>query len=103
MVFLMLLAMQLYIYPLLLARQELEVLEVAREAFIEVLRNPIDSFVLLAWIFILTVVCTALGGPVFLLLFSLIAVLQSMALRVFRIHRGEIPPSKLKIDDERGR
>ena len=102
-IFLVLLAMQIYLFPLLVARQQLSAVEIAREAFIEVLRNPIDSLVLVAWIFILTVICTALGGPVLIILFSLIAILQSMALRVFRIQRGEIPPAKLNIDEEKGR
>lgn len=93
-IFLLLLAMQLYLFPLLLARPELEPHQVFVAAFWEVIARPLDSYLLLSWLLVITIVCIALGGPVLLLLFSLIAVVQMMNLRIIRIARGEITPAK---------
>ena len=91
-IFLLLLAMQLYLFPLLLARPELSPRSLFIAAFWEVVARPVDSYLLLAWLFIVAAICTALGGPVLLVLFSLIAVVQMMNLRILRIARGEITP-----------
>ncbi|MCA9982969.1 MAG: DUF624 domain-containing protein [Anaerolineales bacterium] len=95
-VLLLLLAMQLYLFPLLLARPELSTRDLFVAAFWEVIAQPRDSFLLLAWIFIIAAICIALGGPVLLVLFSLIAVIQMMNLRIIRIARGEITPVEPK-------
>ena len=88
------LGMQLYLFPLRLAYPTETVWRIFQRAFLLVLARPMDSMLLISWLFILTVVCFALGGPVLLLLFSAIAVVQTFALRVIRVDRGEIPQSK---------
>ena len=55
-----------------------------------------DSILLVTWLLILTAVCLVLAGPVLLLLFSAIALIQTFALRFIRIERGEIPIAKAK-------
>ena len=89
------LGMQIYLFPLRLAYPEEPVLKIFRRAFFLVLDRPMDSLMLVTWFIILTVVCMALGGPILLLLFSAMALIQTFALRVIRIQRGEIPPAKV--------
>ena len=88
------LGMQVYLFPLQLVYPSESPARIFRRAFFLVLARPMDSMLLVSWFLILTVVCLALGGPVFLLLFSALALVQSFALRVIRIQRGEIPPAK---------
>ena len=94
-IFLLLLAMQLYLYPLMLARPQANSQQIFVAAFWEVVARPMDSYLVLCWLFILAVVCTTLGGPILLVLFSLIAVVQMINLRAARIARGEIPPDEI--------
>ena len=98
-IFLALLAMQLYLYPLFINSPQASVGEIFRSAFFYVLAHPVDSYVLISWLFILTVLCVGLGGPVLLLLFSLLAVIQTIALRMIRISRGELPPDKVDVEN----
>lgn len=56
-----------------------------------VITKPMDSVLLVTWLIILTAVCFTLAGPVLFLLFSAIALVQTFALRIIRIERGEIP------------
>ena len=84
------LGMQLYLFPLRFAYPTESVGSIFRRAFLQVLAKPMDSMLLVSWLFILTAVCFTLGGPVLLLLFSAMALVQTFALRVFRIERGEI-------------
>ena len=94
------LGMQIYLFPLRLAYPSESAGAIFRRAFFWVLAKPMESILLVSWLLILTVVCTALGGPVFFLLFSAMALVQTFALRVFRIERGEIPPAKAKVEDQ---
>ena len=93
------LGMQIYLFPLRLAYPNEGVGAIFRRAFFLVLTKPMDSMLLVSWLLILTVVCSALGGPVFLLLFSAMALIQTFALRIIRIERGEIPAAKTHIED----
>lgn len=93
------LGMQVYLFPLCLAYPSESIGAIFRRAFLLVLTKPMDSMLLVTWLLILTVVCLALGGPVLFLLFSAMALVQTIALRVIRIERGEIPPSKTQIED----
>jgi len=90
------LGMQLYLFPLRLAYPTESVRSIFRRAFLLVLARPIDSMLLVTWLLILMVVCFALGGPVLLLLFSAMALVQTFALRVIRIEHGEISGDKAK-------
>ena len=92
--FLTFLGMQIYLFPLRLAYPAESAVEIFRRSFFLVIARPLDSMLLVVWFLILTVVCTALGGPILLLLFSAMALIQTFALRVIRIQRGEIPPAK---------
>lgn len=82
---------QLYLVPLMVVRPELGVLGVAKHALLTTISAPLDSALLVVWLLTLSVVCVLLAGPVLLLLFSMLAVTQTMALRILRIQRGEIP------------
>jgi uncharacterized membrane protein YesL len=93
------LGMQLYLFPLRLAYPTESVKGIFQRAFLLVLAKPMDSILLVTWLLILTVVCLALGGPVLFLLFSAMALVQTFALRVIRIERGEIPASKAQVED----
>ena len=89
------LGMQIYLFPLRLAYPTESAIDIFRRAFFLVLARPMDSLLLVSWFIILTVVCIALGGPILLLLFSAMALIQTFALRVIRIQRGEIPAAKV--------
>ncbi|MCA9899032.1 MAG: DUF624 domain-containing protein [Ardenticatenaceae bacterium] len=83
--------MQLYLFPLRLAYPEESVWSIFRRAFFLVITRPMDTVLLVTWLLILTAVCLTLAGPVLFLLFSTIALVQTFALRIIRIERGEIP------------
>ena len=87
------LAMQLYLFPLLIVSPELSLGSITRRAFILVLLEPLETFMMLIWLMLLTALCIALAGPVLLLLFSALAIIQSLMLRTIRIDLGEIPAS----------
>lgn len=89
------LGMQMYLFPLRLAYPLESTRAIFRRAFFLVLAKPMDSALLVTWLLILTVACMTLGGPVFFLLFSAMALVQTNALRVIRIERGEIPAAKV--------
>ena len=89
--------MQLYLFPLRLAFPSEHMGQIFRRAFFQVLAKPMDSIMLVIWLLMLTIVCVSLGGPVLLLLFSAIGLVQTYALRVFRIERGELPKPKVKL------
>ena len=65
-----------------------------RRAFFLTLSYPLDTAMLLIWLILLIAVCVSLAGPVLFVLFALLALIQSIALRFIRIQRGEIPPDK---------
>lgn len=93
-------SMQLYLFPLRIVYPNEGVGSILRRAFLWVLAKPMDSILLVTWLLILTVVCLTLGGPVLFVLFSAMALVQTYALRVFRIERGEISGAKVPYEDE---
>lgn len=88
------LAMQLYLFPLLVVSPELSLRQIVWKAFLIVLSEPLESFMMLIWLILLTVICIVLAGPVLLLLFAVLGLIQSMMLRAVRIKWKEIPPAK---------
>lgn len=102
-VLLVLVGMQLYLFPALLSYPDDQISQLFRRAFFITLSHPLDTIMLLIWLAIVGALSTILAGPVFLILFAFFAVVRSMALRFIRITRGEIPPAKADIqaDDER--
>lgn len=91
------LGVQLYTFPLLIVFPERPVFQLIRRAFYYFVAYPLYSLLLVAWLLILTFVCVLLAGPVLLVLFSLLALVQTMSLRLLRVGEGEIePPSQLK-------
>lgn len=91
------LGVQLYTFPLLILFPQQPLPQLIRRAFLYFLKYPFYTLLLVAWLIILTFVCTLLAGPVFLVLFSLLAVVQTMSLRVLRVSEGEVEPAA--VDD----
>jgi len=87
-------AMQLYLFPLLIVYEERSLRDVLRLAFALVLSYPLQSFLLVFVMTVALVASIALAGPVLLLLFSFLALFQTVALRIIRIEQREIPPAK---------
>lgn len=85
------LAMQLYLFPLLIVSQEETIWSIIRRSFFLVLGYPLDSLMLVIWLLLLTAISVVLAGPALFLLFSAVALIQTMILRIIRIARGEIP------------
>jgi uncharacterized membrane protein YesL len=81
---------QLYVYPLLLQRPGSRPWEVMREALLMALGYPLSSLSLLVTVLVLLIAAVALAGPVLLVFFSAIAMLQTVALRQIVIQRGEL-------------
>lgn len=92
---------QLYLFPLLIVAPEASPLVLARRALFTAIGNPLTSILLLVWLLMVVVVCVVLAGPVLLVLFALLAVTQTIALRFVRIQRGEIEPAIIQADDRR--
>lgn len=86
------LGVQLYTFPLLILFPQQPLPKLIRQAFLYFLKYPFYTLLLVVWLIILTFVCTLLAGPVFLVLFSLLAVVQTMSLRVLRVREGNINP-----------
>ncbi len=95
-IFIVWLAMQLYLFPLLIVYPEESIGAIIRRAFFLVLGNPLDSLMLVIWLLLLTAISIALAGPALLLLFSTLALIQTMILRLIRIARDEIPAARAK-------
>lgn len=91
------LGVQLYTFPLLILFPQEPLLALIRRAFLYFLAYPLYTLLLVAWLLILTFVCVILAGPVLLVLFSLLAVVQTMSLRVLRVSEGEVEPAA--VDD----
>ncbi len=83
---------QLYLFPALIVFPEKGLFQIAREAFLWLLRYPMYTALLSTWLVILIVICVALAGPVLLILFSLVALVQTMALRFARVASGDLEP-----------
>jgi uncharacterized membrane protein YesL len=88
------LAMQLYLFSLLIVYEERSLREVLRLAFALVLSYPLQSFLLVFVMILVIIASLILAGPVLLLLFSFLALLQTVALRIVRVEQREIPPAK---------
>ena len=83
-------AAQLYVYPLLLQRPGNRPWEIMREALLVAIGYPLSSLSLLVTIIVLMIAAIALAGPVLFVIFSAIAMLQTVMLRRILIERGEI-------------
>jgi hypothetical protein len=83
---------QLYLYPLLIVRPERSAWEVAREAFLVAISYAAYTLSLLITAIVLAVGAALLAGPVLLIFFSMLAMLETIALRLILIQRGEIVP-----------
>lgn len=88
------LGMQIYLFSLLIVSPEVSIWSIFRQAFLLVLAYPLDNLILLITLIVLATVSFVLAGPVLLLLFSLLALIQTIALRLVRLDRGEIPGSR---------
>lgn len=82
--------MQLYLYPLLIQRPERSPFEIAREAFLMTISYPLSTFLMLLTTLVLLAAATILAGPVLLIFFSLIAIMQTIGLRAILAQRGEL-------------
>lgn len=82
------LGMQLFLYPLLIDSPEKPIMHLARKAFFLVLGYPLFCLVLVLALLLLTAVSVALAGPVLLLLFSLVAIMQTVAFRATKIDQS---------------
>ena len=89
------LGVQLYALPLLILFPEQSTISIARRAFLYTLTYPLYTLLLIVWLLLLTLVCIALAGPVFLVLFALLALVQTVALRVLRVTEGQIEPPQI--------
>ncbi len=81
---------QMYAYPLLLHRASTHPISVLREALLMAVGYPLPTLSLLVTSLALLVAAIALAGPVLLIFFSAMAVLQTVALRQLLVARGEI-------------
>jgi uncharacterized membrane protein YesL len=81
---------QLYLYPLLIQRAERQPWAIAREAFLIAISYPLNTLSLLLTTLVFSVGATVLAGPILLVFFSFMAILQTMALRYILAQRGEI-------------
>jgi uncharacterized membrane protein YesL len=82
-------AAQLFAFPLLLQRPDLSPVGVLREALLIAVSYPLVTIPLLLTSLILTAAAAILLGPVLLVFFSAIAMLQTVTLRLLLIERGE--------------
>jgi uncharacterized membrane protein YesL len=90
---------QLYLFPLLLQRPEGSILALAREGFLIAISYSLYTLSLLFTAAILAVAAVILAGPVLLIFFSMLALYETIALRLVLIERGEIVPGRPPSDD----
>jgi uncharacterized membrane protein YesL len=83
---------QLYLYPLLIFRPARSAWALIREALLTAVGNATYTASLLTTVLVLAVAAVVLAGPVLLIFFSLLAMLDTIALRLILIQRGEIVP-----------
>lgn len=94
------LGVQMYIFPILIVAPEQSILQILRSSIFTALTYPGYTLALLLTSILLTAACIALAaGPVVVILFSLLALLQTMGLRLIRVQRGEIEPSPTRRPD----
>jgi uncharacterized membrane protein YesL len=82
-------ASSLYVYPLLVLRAQLRPWEIIRAAGLIALGYPLSTLSLLLTSLVLLVAAVALAGPVLLVFFSAMALLQTVALRQVLLHHDE--------------
>jgi uncharacterized membrane protein YesL len=101
------LAAQLYVMPLLLVCETQPVPLVMREALLMAIGYPAVTISLGLTLLVITLAAAVLAGPILLVYFAFLAVVQSVMLRDIRIRRGEIrpapPPEALPGGATRGR
>jgi hypothetical protein len=83
---------QLYLVPQLIVAPAESVFRIAWTALLTAISFPVYTLTLLALLLVLTAICLALLGPVLLLLFAMLAITQTVALRMIRVQLGQIPP-----------
>ena len=81
---------QIYVFPLLLERPARAPWEVLREALLMTLGYPLQSLSLLVTSLVIAVPAIVLAGPVLLVLFSAMALMQTVAVRLLLIERGQL-------------
>ena len=86
-ILLMWIGMQLFLFPLLIQFPDESLLQLAKRAMFLVFGYPLYCLVMVAISVVLLVVSVSLAGPVLVLTFSLLAVVQTIAFRVIRIEQ----------------
>jgi uncharacterized membrane protein YesL len=81
---------QMYLFPLLIQRPARKPWEIAREAFLMAISYPLNTFSLLLTVGVLGIASAILAGPILLVFFSFVAVLQTVAMRFILAQRGEL-------------
>lgn len=81
---------QMYAYPLLMHRPDMHPLAVLRGALLMAFGHPAPTLSLLVTSLVLLVAAVVLAGPILLVFFSAMAVLQTVALRQFLVRQAAI-------------
>jgi len=81
---------QLYLYPLLIQRTKRRPWALAREALLIAISYPLNTFSLLLTSVVLAIGAVILAGPILLVFFAFLAMLQTVALRYILFQRGEL-------------
>ena len=79
--------MQIFLFPLLIQQPNEPILHVAKQAMFLVIGYPLFCLQLILVMVLLLIVSIALTGPVLLILFSLLALIQTVAWRSIRIEQ----------------
>jgi len=82
--------MQLFLYPLLIQRPDHSPWAIAREAFLITISYPLNAALTLLTTLILLIGALFLAGPILLIFFALLAILQTVGLRALLAQRGEL-------------
>ncbi len=83
---------QLYAYPLLIQRAERSPWRIAREAFLMAVSYPSFTLSMLLSSLALAFASFVLAGPVLLVFFSMMAMIQTISVRSILVLRGEVVP-----------
>lgn len=81
---------QLYLYPLLIQRTGRPLWALAREALLIAISYPVNTISLLLLCGVLAIAALILAGPILLVFFAFLALLQTVALRTILAQRGEL-------------
>lgn len=77
--------MQIFLFPLLIEQPDKPILQVVKQAMFLAIGYPLFNLQLILVMILLLIVCISLAGPVLVILFSLLALIQSVAWRSIRI------------------